>query len=318
MSRIAGTMLIIFVTLDLCFGLAAESVEGSAGEEITNAVETESPQQKDEKDSAKTSTELGRTSSAGLLNSVRTVSFYLLNGRSVAGRLVSEDKNQVTVEELDESRIFVSTYSKKEIDSRTIHQAKMPEVKYYLDLAEYFESRIWDFKDDPDDFMHAIRFYKKAGEIIEQSQERIPISAAQIEDKIKELSDQKNLWTENATTRARLKRLEFEATFDVRLQEIDDKIDEFENSLHELNKRFDGLVKTKQDNYGKLEKSLSRMNRTLNSKLKEIEFKIELNEREIDRLWRRRRRYPRFYPDYYRLPRTNNPATGENSSEQAK
>ncbi len=303
MNRTAGTMLIIFVMLDLCLGLAAEFAEDSAGEEIADAVETGSSEQREEKDSAR-------------LNAVRIVSFYLLNGRPVAGRLVSEDKNQITVEELDESKIFVSTYSKKEIDSRTIHQSRMPEVKYYLDTAEYFESRIWDFKDDPDDFTHAMRFYEKSREIIEQSQERLPISTEEIEDKIRRLLEQKNLWTENAKTRAQLKRLEFEATFDVRLQELDDKIDEFEQALSEVDKRFDEVLKSSQDNYNRLDRTLARMNRALGSKLQKIESRIELNEREIDRLWRRRYRY---YPRYYRrLPRIDDSAAGDEDSQQTE
>ena len=267
-----------------------------ANEEITEVVETESLQDQDEKDTTR-------------LAGVRTVSFYLMNDRPVAGRLISEDKSQITVEELDESKIFISTYSKKEIDSRTIRQTKMPEVKYYLELAEYFESRIWDFKDDPDDFTQAMRFYEKAKEIIQQSQERIPTSAAEIEEKIKQLHEQKNLWTENVKTRAELKRLEFEATFDVRLEELDDKINGLAQSLREMGEQLDKLVKSTQDNYNKFKGSVSTINQTLSSRFQELKTRIELNEREIDRLWRRRYRYyPRYY---YRLPRRD-----DDSSEQ--
>jgi membrane-bound lytic murein transglycosylase len=267
-----------------------------ANEEITEVVDTESLQDQDEKDTTR-------------LAGVRTISFYLMNDRPVSGRLISEDKSQITVEELDESKIFISTYSKKEINSRTIRQTKMPEVKYYLDLAEYFESRIWDFKDDPDDFTQAIRFYEKAKEIIEQSQVRIPTSAAEIEEKIRQLHEQKNLWTENVKTRAELKRLEFEATFDVRLEELDDKIDGLAQSLREMGQQFDRFAKSTQDNYNKFKGSVSRINQTFSSRFEELKTRIELNEREIDRLWRRRYRYyPRYY---YRLPQRD-----DDSSEQ--
>jgi len=270
--------------------------QNPANEESTEVVETESLQDQEEKDTTR-------------LAGVRTVSFYLMNDRPVSGRLISEDKSQITLEELDESKIFISTYSKKEIDSRTIRQKKMPEVRYYLDLAEYFESRIWDFKDDPDDFTQAIRFYEKAKDIIEQTQERIPTSAGEIEEKIKQLQEQKILWTENVKTRAELKRLEFEATFDVRLEELDDKIDELAQSLREMGQQFERLVKSTQDNYNKFKGSVSKINQTLNSRFQELKSRIEMNEREIDRLWRRRYRYyPRYY---YRLPRKD-----DDSSEQ--
>jgi len=279
---------IMFIVLTILIRPVPVFAQNSANKESTEAVETESLQDQEKKDTTR-------------LTGVRTISFYLMSGRPVAGRLISEDKSQITLEELDESKIFVSTYSKKEIDSRTIRQTKMPEVKYYLDLAEYFESRIWDFKDDPDDFTQAIRFYEKAKEIIEQSQERIPTSSAEIEEKIKQLHEQKNLWAQNIKTRAELKKLEFEATFDVRLSEINDDVDGLAQALNELGERFDKLVKRRQDNYKRFENRLSKMDRSTNTKLKELEARIEMNEREIDRLWRRRNRY---YPrSYYRLPR---------------
>jgi hypothetical protein len=297
MMKNTGTTFIVFTIL-ICS--APAFVQSAANEEITEVAETQSLQDQDEKDTTR-------------LAGVRTISFYLMNGRAVSGRLISEDKSQITIEELDESKIFISTYSKKEIDSRTIRQTKMPQVKYYLELAEYFESRIWDFKDDPDDFTQAIRFYEKAKEIIEQSQERIPTSAGEIEEKIKQLHEQKNLWTENVKTRAELKRLEFEATFDVRLEELDDKINGLAQSLREMGEQFDKLVKSTQDNYNKLKGSVSKINQTLSPRFQELKTRIELNEREIDRLWRRRYRYLRPYGDYYRLPRRD-----DNLSEQEK
>ncbi len=291
MSRVAETMLIIFVTLNLCSGLGAEPAEDSADEAAMQAAELEpAGKNEDEKDKVR-------------LAAVRTISFYLRSGRLVTGRLISEDKNQITVEELDESKIFVSTYSKKEIDSRTMRQTKMPELKYYLDLAEYFESRIWDFRDDPDDFVQAMRFYEKAREIIEQSQERVPTSAEEIEEKLKQLREQKDLWAKEVKKRAELKRLEFEATFDVRLDEINNEVDGLAQALREMGERLDGLAKRKQDNYKKIENRLSKMDRSTNAKLKELEARIEMNEREIDRLWRRRYRY-NLRP-YYRVPREN-------------
>lgn len=41
------------------------------------------------------------------------------------GKFVSQDKNKITVERLDENRIIISTYSKREIDIRTLHSKKM-------------------------------------------------------------------------------------------------------------------------------------------------------------------------------------------------
>ncbi|GAF91417.1 unnamed protein product, partial [marine sediment metagenome] len=42
------------------------------------------------------------------MNSIKTVNFYLKNGQLVFGKLVSEDRNKVTVEQLKKSSIVVS------------------------------------------------------------------------------------------------------------------------------------------------------------------------------------------------------------------
>ncbi len=96
--------------------------------------------------------------------------FYLRDGKLVFGKLVSEEKNKITVERLDESRIVVSTYSKREIDSRTLQVRSIAEAAYYIELAEYFSGRTWDFRDDPDDFIQAIRCYEKAKRFLAETQ----------------------------------------------------------------------------------------------------------------------------------------------------
>jgi prefoldin subunit 5 len=301
MKRFLSKISIVFMAI-IIFLCSASFTEDSADEAGRQAVETGPSKAREQnevdlRDSVKTSTE----NSTEPLSAVKTVSFYLMSGRLVTGRLISEDKNKMTVEELDESRIIVSTYGKKEIDSRTIRQTKMPEIKYYLELAEYFESRIWDFRDDPDDFTQAIRFYEKAREIVKPSEDLVPVSAAEIEETINHLREQQNLWARNVKTRAELKKLEFEATFDVRLSELNDRINGLGQTLSEMSERLDGIVKRRQGDDKKFENRLSKMNRTTNAKLRELESKIELNEREIDRLWRRGYRYyPRYY---YRSPR---------------
>ena len=45
----------------------------------------------------------------------RTADFYLRTGEFIFGRLVTEDRNKITVERLEEGKIVPSTYSKREI-----------------------------------------------------------------------------------------------------------------------------------------------------------------------------------------------------------
>ena len=52
---------------------------------------------------------------------VRIKTFILKDGRLVMGRVILEDKNQITIEELNQSPIIVSMYPRRQIASGTMH-----------------------------------------------------------------------------------------------------------------------------------------------------------------------------------------------------
>ena len=85
---------------------------------------------------------------------VRIKTFYLRDGRVVMGKVISEDKNQITIEELNKSPIVVSMYAKRQIASGTMHSRVMSELDYCRKFAAHFAGKAWDFRDDPDDFIH--------------------------------------------------------------------------------------------------------------------------------------------------------------------
>jgi len=114
--------------------------------------------------------------------------------RVVFGKLVSQDKNKITVGRLDGSRIIISTYSKREIDIRTLHSKNVLEARYYLEPAEYFSGRTWDFTDDPDDFIQAIRCYEKAKQSITETQGRDSDRIEGINKKMEQLQADRRVW----------------------------------------------------------------------------------------------------------------------------
>ena len=103
------------------------------------------------------------------IESITMVDFYMRDGNTVSAKLLKDDPTQLVVEEPSESTIVTRTYSKREVDTRTIRTRPMPEWQYYVRLAEYFTARTWDFVDDPDDFIEAIRCYEKAKESLQGS-----------------------------------------------------------------------------------------------------------------------------------------------------
>lgn len=232
--------------------------------------------------------EITRRAARPRTNFVRTVNFYLRDENLVFGKLISEDKNKITLERLDGSRIIVATYSKREIDTRTLRIKNVPEAKYYLDLAEYFSGRTWDFRDDPDDFIQAIRCSEKAKRSIEQAQGPDSERTVEINDKIKKLQADRKIWVREVESRAKLKKLEFEATIETRLKELEDKATE--SSL-----QFDKTVANTKNNQQKLERAISEMDRVLSGRLDILENEVDTNSRIIDRIGRTGYYYPRYY-----------------------
>ena len=86
------------------------------------------------------------------VDSVTMVDFYMRDGNTVSGKLLSDDSTQLVVEQPFESTVIAKTYSKREVDTRTVRTRPMPEWQYYVRLAEYFAAKTWDFVDDPDEF----------------------------------------------------------------------------------------------------------------------------------------------------------------------
>ncbi len=221
---------------------------------------------------------------------VRMANFYLRDGKLVFGKLVSEEKNKITIERLDESRIVVSTYSKREIDSRTLQVKNIAEAAYYMELAEYFSGRTWDFRDDMDDFIQAIRCCERAKRSLAETEGPDSEKIDEINKKIEHLQADRQVWTREVESRAKLKKLEFEATIETRLKELEDKV-------NASSQQIDKIVTDMKDNYQKLERSISEIDQGISRQLNILEERIEANRRLIDPwgLSYPRYRYPRRY-----------------------
>ncbi len=207
---------------------------------------------------------------------LRIVSFRLKDSGVVKGKVISEDRHMITLEKPDESRIVLFTYDRKDIDS--IVYETMPEFEYYENLAEYFSNRTGDFKDDPDDFIQAIRFYEKSKRLIAETRGETSEQVKEIEEKIKEIKADREVWIKEVKSRAELKKLEFEAMFDVRIKEL-------EKEINKTNEELYGMAKDIKGEFEKIKDS----NKNLSWELEKIK----------DILSSRPRNYYYYYP-YYR------------------
>jgi hypothetical protein len=243
----------------------------------------------------------GAPSATGALrtrtNFVRTVGFHLRTGELVFGKLVSEDKNKVTLEQLEESTVVVSTYSKREIEPRTMQTRSVPEYRYYLDLADYFSGRTWDFRDDPDDFIQAIRCCEKAKQSVQQVQTPDSEKIAEIDAKIKQLQADRQVWERETKTRAELRKLEYEAEVANKLKDLEAKVNAASQRVNDSVEQLDKAVTDIQENHRRLEAGLFGIQQQLNM----LADRTEINRRLLDP-WRwnyQPRFYNRYRPYYY-------------------
>lgn len=231
-------------------------------------------------------------------SAIRMADFYTREGKLLFGKLVSEDKNKITIEQLEESKIVISTYSKRDIDPRTLQTRAVPEYKYYMDLAEYFSGRTWDFKDDPDDFIQAIRCYEKARQLAVGADTQDNERAAQIDEKIKQLQADREVWTREVESRAKLKKLELDAEFENRLKELQDKVNASSQKVTESVERLDKTIAEIQSNHRKLEQAISAMEQETARRLNILGNQTDVNRRLVDPFyWVPRSRYP-YGPGY--------------------
>jgi hypothetical protein len=207
------------------------------------------------------------------VDSVTMVDFYMRDGNTVSGKLVSDDPTQLIVEQPFESTVVVKTYSKKEVDTRTVRTRPMLEWQYYSRLAEYFTARTWDFVDDPDDFIEAIRCYEKAKQSLQAGgadSERI----ADIDKSIKKVQDDREVWTREVESRAKLKKLEYDAEAENRLKKLERSIAESNVKLNESVKSLDKTADGLKNDYANLNKSMGDLNKDMVKQVNSLQVQI--------------------------------------------
>ncbi len=111
---------------------------------------------------------------------------------------------------------------------------------------------------------------------------------------MKQLQADREVWAREAESRAKLKKLEFEATFEKRLKDLESKLNTVSQQLDKSLQQLDSTVAAVQDNYQRLETNISRINEDITRQLRNLENRIIDTERLIDRRWW----YPRYYYRY--------------------
>jgi len=231
------------------------------------------------------------------VRSIRTVDFYLKDGTLISGKLVSDDRNKVILERIEDSKIIVATYSKREMETGSLQVKNVSASKYYQDMGEYFAGRIWDFKDDPDDFIQAIRFYQRAKGLIEGVSQLDQEKSREIDGKVAELEADREVWTKQIETRAKLTELEFKAEYVTRFNELESKINASVEKSDKSAAQIDKVLADVKKNSETLDKDIPAMEQDLHRRMDALGVEIEANRRLLDPYGRTRYNYgprPRY------------------------
>ena len=219
------------------------------------------------------------------LENVRLTSLYLRNGKLVSGRVVSEDSNKITVAEIIGSQIVVNTYGVRELELKTRSVKIKLEFEHYEELAVYFAGRTGDFRDDPDDFIQAIRFYEKAKYLLADASPNIYADKIrEIEKKIDAINAERKVWIREIKSRTELKQLELQATINERIRELRDENTKYEEQLETIVADMDNI----RDNFDILDRNISW-------NIQKLEEETMANQYDLEQL--RRRRGPVFLYD---------------------
>ncbi|MFH1370041.1 MAG: hypothetical protein ABII09_01965 [Planctomycetota bacterium] len=220
------------------------------------------------------------------IEAVTMADFYMRDGNSVSGRMLSNDNTQIVIEQPLDSTLVTRTYSKREIDPRTLKTRPVPEYRYYTQMAEYFSARTWDFRDDPDDFIAAIRSYEKAKQSLQQGggdEERI----SEIDKALKKIEEDRVVWTREVESRAKLKKLEYEAEAENRLKQLEKQVAESNIKLNESIKYLDKRATEISSDYQRLENTISGLNKDLVEQIRNLQLQIQENRAFINDLYNR-------------------------------
>ena len=220
------------------------------------------------------------------VDSVTIVDFYMRDGNTVSGKLLSDDSTQLVVEQTVESTVVPKTYSKREVDTRTVRTRPMPEWQYYVRLGEYFAAKTWDFVDDPDEFIIAVRSYEKAKQLLQAGgadTERV----ADIDKALKKVREDKEVWTKEVESRAKLKKLEYDAEAENRLKKLERTIAEGNVKLSESIKYLDKTAEGLKNDYKNLDKSIGDLNKDMVKQINNLQVQINDNRALINNLFLR-------------------------------
>lgn len=224
------------------------------------------------------------------VNQIRMVSFNLSDGQRVEGKLESENPYIIEISELKKDKVVISKYNRKDIDRNSIIYKNISELDYWRNMGDYFLQQVWDFENDPDEFMQAIRCYENARGVVVDAVGEGHKLVAELDEKISSIKNDMDKWTDQAKSHAELRKLELLAELDTKLQKIQEQIEANAKDIAEIRQQLATTGEAAKD-YKEISKKVTGLEVTT----KVLEQRVVNIEDDFDDLWRRYRYQPRYY-----------------------
>ena len=224
------------------------------------------------------------------IENVRLVSFILNSGQRVGGRVESEDAFEIRLSEIKDAEIVSSKYYKNDIDKKSIIYKNVSGLDYWRDTGDYFLQKVWDFQNDPDEFIQAVRCFEKAKILVQDAVGAGHKLAAELNDKISRINADMQKWSEQAKTRAEMRNLETLAALDSKLQQFQEQIAENSKAVSDLRQE----IKNVSAASGSYEQLRDKVN-DADIWMRVFEQRIIKLESDMDNFWRWNRNQPRYY-----------------------
>jgi hypothetical protein len=226
---------------------------------------------------------------------VQLISFVLNSGQSVSGRLESEDAFEIKLSQIEGASIVSAKYYKNDIDKKTIIYKNISELDYWRNTGDYFLQKVWDFQNDPDEFIQAIRCFQRAKSLVADALGENHKLVAELDEKIKQINADMQRWSQQAKGRAEMRNLETLATLDARLEKFQQQLEENSKAVADLRAELKNI--SSSDSSEQLREKVS----SADVMIRVLEQRMTKLESDMDSLWRWNRNQPRYY---YNTPRT--------------
>ncbi|MCD4830474.1 MAG: hypothetical protein K8R02_01550 [Anaerohalosphaeraceae bacterium] len=223
----------------------------------------------------------------------RLISFTLNDGQRVSGRIVTKGPIGFEIAIIDGSQIKLARYYRDDIQPRSIIYSKSSALDYWRNAGDYFLEKVGDFKDDPDEFIQAIRCFEKAKFAVSAAMGPEHKLVAELGEKIGQTKAEMDRWVELVTPRAELRKLEVLSTIDQQFEGMQTKVETNTKELAGVQIKLAGYAATAQG-YEKIRDRLSRVETLASS----FQQRIERMENDVYDLWR----YYRNRNVYYNSP----------------